>query len=244
MAVVVAVTMPVMVMGAVAVVTAVIGTVLIGDGDELSGSDLADAFMVFERAIEYGDDGYAELAACPVGDPVALSSIVADVADVDPAVLAGDVFVDAYISISGYPAITQCFLTSDPDDGFGPTSVGFSVSAVPVGSYRDFLTDNAYDDDIEVTIEVQRRWDEAGLSGDLFAYCYRASDLSGCGADLVDRYNGVVLSVYLQGPDRTGDEVVRALEAVVERMATDLLVFVKENPVPATVPFPPTDLDT
>ena len=227
----------------VAVVTAVIGSVLIGD-DDVTGSDLADAFMVFERAIAYRDDGYAELAKCPVGDPVALAIDVADVADVTPSVLSGETFVDAYQGISGYPAITQCFLATDPDDGYGPSSVGFSVSAVPVGSYRDFLTDGAYDDDVEVTISVQRRWDVAGLSGDLFAYCYRATDLSGCGADLVDRYNGVVLSVYLQGPGRTGDEVVRALEVVVGRMADDLLTFVEENPVPATVPFSPTDLDT
>lgn len=225
-------------------VTAVIGSLLIGDDTDLSGSDLADAFMVFERAVAYGDDGYAELARCPVGDPAELAGIVADVVDVDPSVLAGQTFVDAYEGISGYPAITQCFLSSDPDDGYGPTSVGFSVSAVPVGSYRDFLTGGAYDDDIDVTISVQRRWDVAGLSGDLFAYCYRASDLSGCGADLVDRFNGAVLSVYLQGPDRTGDEVVRALEVVVERMAADLLVFVEENPVPVTIPIPPADLDT
>lgn len=228
----------------VAMVTAVIGSLLIDDDTDLTGSDLADAFMVFERAVAYGDDGYAELATCPVGDPVELAATVADVADVAPSVLAGDAFVDAYEGISGYPAITQCFLTSDPEDGYGPTSVGFSVSAVPVGSYRDFLTGDAYDDDIDVTISVQRRWDVAGLSGDLFAYCYRASDLSGCGADLVDRFNGVVLSVYLQGPDRTGDEVVRALEVVVQRMATDLLVFVEENPVPATIPIPSADLDT
>ena len=228
----------------VATATAVIGSLLIGDDTDVSGSDLADAFMVFERAVAYGDDGYAELARCPVGDPVDLAAIVAEVADVNSSVLAGRTFVDAYEGISGYPAITQCFLTSDPDDGYGPTSVGFSVSAVPVGSYRDFLTGDAYDDDIDVTISVQRRWDGSGLSGDLFAYCYRASDLSGCGADLVDRFNGVVLSVYLQGPDRTGDEVVRALEVVVERMATDLLVFVEENPVPATIPIPPTDFDT
>ena len=225
-------------------ITAVIGSLLIGDDSDLSGSDLADAFMVFERAVAYDDGGYAELARCPVGDPAELAVIAADVVDVDPSVLTGQIFVDAYEGISGYPAITQCFLTSDPDDGYGPTSVGFSVSAVPVGSYRDFLTGDAYDDDVDVTISVQRRWDVGGLSGDLFAYCYRASDLSGCGADLVDRFNGVVLSMYLQGPDRTGDEVVRALEVVVERMATDLLVFVEENPVPATVPFPPTDLDT
>ena len=228
----------------VAVATAVIGSLLIADDRDLSGSELADAFMMFERAVAYGDDGYAELATCPVGDPVDLATVVAEVADVDPLILTGETFVDAYEGISGYPAITQCFLSSDPDDGYGPTSVGFSVSAVPVGSYRDFLTDDAYDDDIEVTISVQRRWDVAGLSGDLFAYCYRASDMSGCGADLVDRYNGVVLSVYLQGPDRTGDEVVRALEAVVERMAADLVAFVDENPVPETVPIPPADLDT
>jgi hypothetical protein len=226
----------------VAASTATIGSFLIGDDDDSSGSDLADAFMVFERAIDYGDDGYAELSECPVGDPEVLVSVVADVVDVDPEIFSGEVFIDAYAGITGYPAITQCFISSEPDDGFGPTSVGFSVSAVPVGSYRDFLADDAYDVDIEVTIEKQQRWSEGGPSGDLFAYCYRADDLSGCGADLVDRFNGVVLSVYLQGPDRTGDEVVRALESVVRRMASNLPDFVEENPVPMTVA--PGELDS
>lgn len=221
----------------VAGVIVLAGAVFLGDDEPaLSGSDLADAFMVFERAIPYGNDGYADLAECPVGEPLQLTTSLVDVVDIDAVILNGDVFVDAYESGSGYPAITQCFLTSDPDDGFGATSVGFSVSGVPVGPYRDFLTDGAYDEDVIVSIEVQRAWDESGLSGDLFGYCYRASDISGCGADFVDRFNGVVLSVYLQGPERSGDEVVRALAVVVEEMARNLEAFVANNPVPATIP--------
>lgn len=225
----------------VAAAVVVIGTSFLGDDATISGSEVADAFMIYERAVTYGDDGYAELAECPVGDPVELASRIADVIDLDASILAGEVFVDAYETGDGYPAITQCFLTADPEDGLGATSVGFSVSGVPVGSYRDFLTDEAYDFDIDVTIDVQRRWEEAGWSGDLFAYCYRAADLSGCGADLVDRYNGVVLSVYLQGPERAADEVVRSLDVVVERMATNLQSFAADNPAPATVP--PAGLD-
>lgn len=213
----------------------VIGTLVASDDDvERSGTELAAAFERFDASVRYGADGYVELLQCPVGDARALASTIADVVDVDPSILEGDVFVDAYEQGTDYPAITQCFVTSDPEDGYGPTAVGFSVAAVPRGPYRDFLLDEAYDPDVEVTIDVQRRRD-GDVAGDVFGYCYRAADLSGCGADVVDRDGGVVLSVYLQGPLRTADEAARALDVVIDAMAEGLLVFVEENPVPSTV---------
>lgn len=217
-----------------AAVVVVIGTLAASDDAERSGAELAEAFARYDASVPYDAEGYVELSQCPVGDPRTLVSAMAEVVDVDPVILDGEVFVDAYEEGPDYPAITQCFVSSDPDDGYGPTAVGFSVAAVPDGSYRDFLLDGAYDPDIDVSIDVQRR--RAGdLAGDVFGYCYRAADLSGCGADLVDRDDGVVLSVYVQGSSRTADEAVRALEAVIDAMAEGLLVFVAENPVPSTV---------
>ncbi|MDA0371971.1 MAG: hypothetical protein O3B06_10865 [Actinobacteria bacterium] len=225
-----------------AVVVVLVASVMFGDDESGRRSDdVAEAFRRLDDVLEYGDDGYVEMVACPVGDARELAREVSGAVDVDAAVVDGDVFVDAYERFDDYPAIVQCFVTSDPDDGFGPTAVGFSVSAVPSGSYRDFLSSDAYESDIEVTIDVQRRRDGRKFSGDLFGYCYRSDDLSGCGADVVDRGNGVVLSVYLQGSERTAPEVVGALEVVLGDMIEALTRFVDLNPVPETYPDVETD---
>lgn len=220
----------------VAAVVAVIGSLVFGGDDEkVPSSDVAAAFERIDGSLSYGVDGYVELTDCPVGDPRRLAEAVADVVEIDDLVIDGEVYVDAYERSSDYPAITQCFVSSDPDDGEGPTSIGFSVSSVPRGSYRDFLAEGAYGAEIDVSIDVQRRRNGGGVVGDVFGYCYRGEDLSGCGADVVDRANGVVLSVYLQGTSRTADEVVRALDEVVAAMAENLIEFAESNPVPSTL---------
>lgn len=203
----------------------VIGTLMSDSNDATPiGPELGDAFVRFDRSVEYGVDGYAELEACPVGDPRGLAESLTSVVSIDQSVLDGVTLVEAYERDSDYPAITQCFVTSDPEDRAGPTTIGFSVSGVPAGPYLDFLQDSAYDVDIDVSVDVRRRRDGERVSGDLFGYCYRGVDLSGCGADVVDRANGVVLSVYLQGRSRTADEVVAALESIVNEMAENLLL--------------------
>ncbi len=219
----------------VAILVVVVASVTLGgDDDAERGEAVAEAFGRLDDSLDYGDDGYVELKSCPVGDARELARDVSGVVDVSMSVLDGAVYTDAYERFDGYPAIIQCFVTSDPDDGFGPTAVGFSVSGVPSSSYRDFLLDDAYESGIEVTIDVQRRHDGQVFDGDLFGYCYRAADLSGCGADLVDRVNGVVLSVYLQGSERTANEVVEALDRIVGDMVRSLVDFVDRNPVPDT----------
>lgn len=207
---------------------------------------MSEAFRRLDDALDYGEDGYVELVSCPVGDARELAREVSGVVDVATSVVSGDVFVDAYERFDDYPAIVQCFVTSDADDGFGPTAVGFSVSGVPDGSYRDFLANDAYESDIAVTIEVQRRREGGVFEGDLFGYCYRASDLSGCGADVVDRANEVVLSVYLQGSMRTAADAVNALGRVLDDMVESLVEFVESDPVPDTYPdaYPDSYSDT
>ena len=220
---------------ATAVVVVVVASLILGGDDESGrGASVSEAFGRLDDSLDYGADGYVELADCPVGDARELARDVSGAVDVAPSVVTGDVFVDAYERFDDYPAIVQCFVTSDPDDGFGSTAIGFSVSGVPAGSYRDFLVNDAYEPDIEVTVDVQRRRDGQVFDGDLFGYCYRAADLSGCGADLVDRRHGVVLSVYLQGSERTASEVVEALDRVVGNMVRSLVEFVDRNPVPGT----------
>lgn len=216
-----------------ALVVVVVGSSFAGD-DTPPGDEIAETFFRFEGSLTYDDEGYAALLECPLGDPRVLARTVADVVDVDAAVLGGEAFVDAYDRSREYPAITQCFVSSDPADGNGPTTVGFSVSEVPRGSYRDFLLASAYDDDVEVTVDVQRRWDGEGPSGDVFGYCYRAIDLNGCGADVVDRMNGVIFSVYLQGDSRRAEEAVEAVRSVIGDMIDNLGKFVEDNPVPST----------
>lgn len=214
------------------------------DGGKTSaGSDVARAFESFDGSIDYDDEGYAALVDCPVGDPRALAQAVSDVVPVDSPVLAGEVFVDAYAGVDDYPAIVQCFVTSDAEDGIGPTSIGFSVSGVPSGPYLDFLTSVAYGPDIDVEIGVRRRRDGGRLEGDLFGYCYRAVDVSGCGADLVDRGNGVVVSVYLQGLDRTAEEVVTALDRIIADMVDALVAGLDVRDAPETIPIDATVAD-
>ena len=75
-----------------------------------------------------------------------------------------------------------------------------------------------------------------GLDGDVFGYCYRGEEVSGCGADFVDRENGVALSVYVQGIDRTADEAVVALEEVLDDMVEALLEGARTNRTPVTIP--------
>ncbi|MFZ9124561.1 MAG: hypothetical protein ACO22P_09190 [Ilumatobacteraceae bacterium] len=225
----------------IAVVTAVVVVVLAstfigGDGDVGRGDTASQAFRRLDDALDYGVDGYVEMVDCPGGEARELARKVSRVVTIDVAVVDGDVFVDAYEKFDDYPAIVQCFVTSDPEDAFGPTAVGFSVSGVPSGSYRDFLSNDAYDPDVDVSVDVQRRREGQVVDGDLFGYCYRADDLSGCGADLVDRTNGVVLSVYLQGPERTAAEVVDALDDVIDDMVDSLVEFVDAEPVPDTYP--------
>lgn len=221
---------------AAVVVVLVASAFLGGDTDRRRGGDVSEAFRRLDDALDYGDDGYVELVSCPVGDARELARAVSGVVEVAASVVEGDVFVDAYEKFDDYPAIVQCFVTSDADDGFGPTAVGFSVSGVPDGSYRDFLANDAFEPDIAVTIDVQRRREGGVFDGDLFGYCYRAADLSGCGADVVDRANGVVLSVYLQGSMRTAVDVVNALDRVLDDMVDSLVEFVEVDPIPGTYP--------
>jgi len=219
----------------VAVVTVAVGTRLAGD-EVSSGDDIAEAWFLFEGALEYGDDDYSVLRECPLGDISALARSMADVVDIDDRVVFGETFAESFERSREYPAITQCFVSSDPQDAMGPTAVGVSVADVPRGSYRDFLVGTAYDPDVEVSIGVQKRRDGPGPRGDVYGYCYRGVDLSGCAADVVDRMNGVVFSVYLQGTERRAAEAVDALDAVLVDMVRNLEDFVVENPVPMTVP--------
>ena len=224
----------------VAIVTVLVGTRLSSD-DVSSGDDIAEAWFRFEGALDYGDDDYTMLRDCPLGDVSALARSIAEVVDVDDRVVVGETFAEAFERSREYPAITQCFVSSDPDDGTGPTAVGVSVADVPRGAYRDFLLGTAYAPDVEVSIDVQRRHQGPGPRGDVYGYCYRAADLSGCAADLVDRMNGVVFSVYLQGTTRRADEAVDALDAVLDDLVGNLEDFVETNPVPVTVPDAPGD---
>ncbi len=221
-----------------ALVVVIVATlVLDGDDTDVVGREVSRAFAAFDESVDYGVDGYAELFDCPVGDARALAESVAGVVTLDSTVVRGQVFVDAYEKSTDYPAIVQCFVTSDPDDGDGPTSIGFSVSGVPSGPYLDFLIVEAYGPDIVVDVTVRRRRDAGPIRGDLFGYCYRAVDLSGCGADLVDRVNGVALSVYLQGSERTAAETVTALEQVLGEMIESLTEIVGSDAYSNTTPW-------
>lgn len=232
--------MGVVVASVTALVVVIVASLVIGSGERDTksvGRDVSRALAVFDEMVDYGVDGYAELFDCPVGDARTLADSVAGVVALDSTVVNGQVFVDAYEKSGDYPAIVQCFVTSDPDDGDGPTSIGFSVSGVPGGSYLDFLIVEAYEPDIAVDVAVRRRSDAGPIRGDLFGYCYRAVDLSGCGADLVDRVNGVVLSVYLQGSDRTAVETVTALERVLDDMIDSLVEIVRSEDYSNTTPW-------
>ena len=226
----------------VAVVTVAVGTPLSGD-DVSSGDEIAEAWFRFEGALDYGDDKYTALRDCPLGDVAALARSMAEVVEVDDRVVTGETFAEAFERSREYPSITQCFVSSDPADGAGPTAVGVSVADVPRGAYQDFLLGTAYDPDVEVSIDVQRRHDGPGPRGDVYGYCYRAADLSGCAADLVDRMNGVVFSVYLQGTTRRAEEAVDVLDELLFDLIANLEDYVAVNPVPITVPDALGDAD-
>jgi hypothetical protein len=219
----------------VAVVTVVIGTRLSSD-DVSSGDEIAEAWFRFEGSLDYGDDKYIVLRDCPLGDVTELARSMAEVVDVGVDVVAGEAFAEAFERSREYPSITQCFVSSDPEDGVGSTAVGVSVADVPRGAYQDFLSSTAYDPDVQVSIDVQRRHDGPGPRGDVYGYCYRAVDLSGCAADLVDRMNGVVFSVYLQGASRRAEEAVDVLDELLFDLIENLEDYVATNPVPVTVP--------
>ena len=186
--------------------------------------------------IEFQSDGFAELAECPVGSPAEWAREVSDSIDLATDVADGDEYSEAYERAVDYPALVQCFVTSDVSDGLGPTSFGVSVSDLPSGSYRSFLTFEAYGEDVDVSVDIQTRQGVDGLDGDVFGYCYRGEEVSGCGADFVDRENGVALSVYVQGIDRTADEAVVALEEVLDDMVEALLEGARTNRTPVTIP--------
>lgn len=194
---------------------------------------IGHAVRDYLAAIDFGPDGYAELATCPLGSAVTLAR-EADI-DLSDEVLRGDEFIDAYEHAPDYPALVQCFVTSDVHDGVGPTSFGVSMSEVPTGSYREFLERNAYDTDVAVSIDVENRRGAAGFDGDVFGYCYRGVDVSGCGADFVDRENGVAFSAYVQGEARTADEAITALDAILAGMIDNLLGSERSPGVPVTV---------
>ncbi len=219
----------------VAVVTVAVGTRLAGD-DVSSGDEIAEAWFRFEGALDYGDDGYTVLRDCPLGDVAALARSMAEFVEIDDRVVTGETFAEAFERSREYPSITQCFVSSDPADGVGSTTVGVSVADVPRGAYQDFLLGTAYDPDVDVSIDVLRRHDGPGPRGDVYGYCYRADDLSGCAADLVDRMNGVVFSVYLQGVTRRAEEAVDVLDELLVDLIANLEDYVTGNPVPITVP--------
>lgn len=219
----------------VAAVVVIVAAAFLED-DERDQSEISRAFQTYVDGIEFQSDGFAELTECPIGSPAEWARAVSDSVELDADVAAGDEYSEAYERASDYPALVQCFVTSDVNDGVGPTAFGVSVSELPSGSYRSFLTFDAYGEDVDVSVDVQTRRGVAGLEGDVFGYCYRGEEVSGCGADFVDRENGVALSVYLQGTDRTADETVIALEEVLEDMVDALLDGVRTNRTPVTVP--------
>ena len=226
----------------VAIVTVLVGTRLSSD-DVSSGDDIAEAWFRFEGALDYGDDKYTALRDCPLGDVTALARSMSEVVEVDERIVTGETFAEAFERSREYPSITQCFVSSDPTDGVGSTAVGVSVADVPRGAYQDFLLGTAYDPDVEVSIDVQRRHDGPGPRGDVYGYCYRAVDQSGCAADLVDRMNGVVFSVYLQGATRRAEEAVDVLDELLFDLIANLEDYVIGNPVPITVPDALGDAD-
>lgn len=222
-------------MALVAAVVVGVASILSRD-DSRDQSEISRALSMFVAHVEFQSDGYAELTACPIGSPADLARRVTDRIDLADDVVAGGEFVDAYARDGDYPAIVQCFVTSDENDGIGPTSFGVSVSELPSGSYRSFLEFEAYGEDVNVSVEIQTRQGAAGFDGDVFGYCYRGPDVSGCGADFVDRENGVAFSTYVQGTERTADEAVVALKALLGSMADALVAGSRSGTLPVTVP--------
>jgi len=219
----------------VAAAVVIVAAAFLG-GDDRDQSEISRAFQSYVDGIEFQSDGFAELAECPVGSPAEWAREVSDSIDLATDVADGDEYSEAYERAVDYPALVQCFVTSDVSDGLGPTSFGVSVSDLPSGSYRSFLTFEAYGEDVDVSVDIQTRQGVDGLDGDVFGYCYRGEEVSGCGADFVDRENGVALSVYVQGIDRTADEAVVALEEVLDDMVEALLEGARTNRTPVTIP--------
>lgn len=224
-----------MLVAVIAALVVIVAAAFLGN-DDRNQLEISRAFQSFIDGIEFQSDGYAELAECPVGSTAEWAREVRDSIDLADDVADGDEFIEAYERAADYPALIQCFVTSDVSDGFGPTSFGVSVSELPPGSYRSFLTFDAYGEGVDVSVDTQTRQGVAGLDGDVFGYCYRGEEVSGCGADFVDRDNGVALSVYVQGIDRTADEAVVALEEVLDDMVDALLEGARANRLPVTIP--------
>ncbi|TEX45863.1 MAG: hypothetical protein B7C54_12585 [Acidimicrobiales bacterium mtb01] len=219
----------------VAAVVVIVAAAFLGD-DDPDQSEISRAFQSYIDGIEFQSDGFAELTECPIGSPSEWAREASDSVDLSGEVADGEEYSEAYERAADYPALVQCFVTSDMNDGVGPTAFGVSVSELPSGSYRSFLTFDAYTEDVDVSVDVQTRQGIAGLDGDVFGYCYRGEEVSGCGADFVDRENGVALSVYLQGTERTADEAVVALDEVLEGMVDALLDGARSNRVAVTIP--------